>query len=66
MAIYHESLSSMVHFPVNHVKELELSDNCAKQKVNGWGRFLLYSDVNFAAVHTLKREQRWSVNSSSL
>ena len=27
MAIYLESLSSMVHFPFNHVKELELSHN---------------------------------------
>ena len=29
----------MVHFPFNHVKELELSHNCAKRKVKIWGRF---------------------------
>ena len=41
MAIYLESLSSMVHFPFNHVKELELSNNCAKLQVKTWGRFFL-------------------------
>ena len=39
MAIYLESLSSMVHFPFNHVKELELSHTCAKRQVKVWGRF---------------------------
>ena len=38
MAIYLESLSSMVHFPFNYVKELELSHNCAKRKVRVSGR----------------------------
>ena len=33
MAIYLESLSSMVNFPFNHVKELELSYNYAKRQV---------------------------------
>ena len=40
MAIYLESLSSMVHFPFNHMKELELSYNCAKRQVKAWGRFV--------------------------
>ena len=31
-----ETLSSMVHFPFNHLKELELSHNCAKLKVKVW------------------------------
>ena len=42
MATYLESLSSMVHFPSNHVKELELSHNCEKRQVRqvkAWGRF---------------------------
>ena len=38
MAIHLESLSSMVHFPFNHVKELEFSYNCAKRQVKAWGR----------------------------
>ena len=41
MAVYLESLSSMIHFPFNHVKELDLSHNCAKRKVEAWGRFFL-------------------------
>ena len=41
LAIYVESLSSMVQFPFNHVKELELSNNCAKQQVKAWDRFFL-------------------------
>ena len=43
MAIYLESLSSMVHFPFNHVKELELSHNCAKRQVKAWADFFLQS-----------------------
>ena len=39
MAIYLESLSSMVHFSFNHVKELELSHICAKRQVKAKGRF---------------------------
>ena len=38
MAITLESLSSMVHFPFNHVKELDLGHNCAKRQVKAWGR----------------------------
>ena len=41
VAIYLESLSSMVHFPFNHVKEFELSHNCVKRQVKAWGRFFL-------------------------
>ena len=41
MAIYLESLSSMEHFPCNHVKELELGHNCAKRQVKAWGGFFL-------------------------
>ena len=41
MAIYLESLPSMVHFPFNHVKELELSHNCAKWQVKAWGSTLI-------------------------
>ena len=26
-------------FPFNHVKELELSHNCAKRQIKSWGRF---------------------------
>ena len=33
-------------FPFNHVKELELSHNCAKLQVKAWGRFF-YSDWKF-------------------
>ena len=36
--MHFESLLSMVHF-FNHVKELELSHNCAKRKVKAWDRF---------------------------
>ena len=54
MAIYLESLSSMVYFPFNHVKELELSHNCAKPQVKAWGRFFFYSDLKFTAIHSLK------------
>ena len=39
IAIYLESLLSMVHFPFNRVKELEVSHNCAKRQVKAWGRF---------------------------
>ena len=39
MLIYLESLSSMVHFPFNHEKELDLSHNCAKRQVKAWDRF---------------------------
>ena len=39
MTIFLESLSSMVRFLFNHVKELELSHNCAKRQVKGCGRF---------------------------
>ena len=39
MAFYLESLSSMVHFPFNHVKEFELSHNCAERQIKAWGRF---------------------------
>ena len=41
MVIYLKSLSSMVHFPFDHMKELELGHNCAKQQVKAWGRFFL-------------------------
>ena len=40
MAIYLESLACMVHFPFNHMNELELSYNCAKRHVKAWGRFV--------------------------
>ena len=50
MAIYLESLSSMVHFPFNHVKVLELSHDCAKRKIEAWDRFFL----KFTAIHSLK------------
>ena len=40
MAIYLKSLSSMVHFPFDHVKELELSHNCAS-KSKLWVDFFL-------------------------
>ena len=33
-----ESLTSMVHFPFNHVKELELSHHCAKWEIKACGR----------------------------
>ena len=65
MAIYLESLSGMVHFPFNHVKEFEISHTCAKGQVKAWARFF-YTDLKFKAIHSLKREERWSVNSSSL
>ena len=39
--VYLESLLSMLHFPVNPVEELELSQNFAKQQVQAWGRFFL-------------------------
>ena len=39
MAIYLENLSSMGHFPFNHVKELEINHNCPKRQVKAWGRF---------------------------
>ena len=39
MVVYLESLSSVVHFPFNHVKELKLSHDCAKRQVKAWGRF---------------------------
>ena len=34
------SLACMVHFPFNHMNELELSYNCAKRHVKAWGRFV--------------------------
>ena len=40
MAIYLDSLACMVHFPLNHMNELELSYNCAKRHVKAWGRFV--------------------------
>ena len=40
MAIYLESLACMVHFPFNHMNELELSYDFAKQHVKAWGRFV--------------------------
>ena len=51
MAIYLESLSSMVNFPFNHVKELELSHNCATRQVKAWGR-LFYIDLKFTVIHS--------------
>ena len=66
MAIYLESLSSMVHFPFNHVKELE---SLVITVPNGKSKFaadFFCSDLKFTAVHSLKGEERWSVNSSSL
>ena len=36
MAIYLESLSDMVHFRFNHVKELDVSHNCAKRQGKAW------------------------------
>ena len=53
MAIYLESLSSLVHFPFNHVKELELSHNCAKRK-SKLGADFFDSDLKFTAAHSLK------------
>ena len=44
MAIYLNSLSSMVHFSFNHVKELELSHNSAKRK-SKLGEDFFYSDL---------------------
>ena len=35
-----ESLACMVHFPFNHMNELELSYNYAKRHVKSWGRFV--------------------------
>ena len=40
MAIYLESLTCMMHFPFNHMNELELSCNCAKRHVKAWGRIV--------------------------
>ena len=40
MEIYLESLACMVHFPFNHMNELELSCNCAKRHVKAWDRFV--------------------------
>ena len=39
MAIYLESLWSMVHFHFNRVKELELSHDSAKRQVKAWDIF---------------------------
>ena len=43
MTLYLKSLSNTVHFPFNHVKELELGHNCAKRQVKAvaWRRFFL-------------------------
>ena len=54
MAIYLESLSSIVHFPFNYVKELELSHNCAKRQVKAWADFFSTSDLKFTDKHSLK------------
>ena len=53
MAIYREILSSMVHFPFNQVKELELSHDCAKRQVK-LGTDFFHSDLKFTAIHSLK------------
>ena len=52
-AIYLESLSSMVHFLFNHVKELGLGHNCANGK-SKLGADFFYSDLKFTAIHSLK------------
>ena len=55
MAIYLvESLLSMVHFPFNHVNELDLSHNCAKRGKSKLGADFFFSDLKFMAVHSLK------------
>ena len=46
-----ESLSSMVHFPFNRVKKLELSNNCAKRQVKVWDRLFFCSDLKFTAIY---------------
>ena len=43
MAINLERLSRVLHFLFNHVKELELSYNCAKLQVKTWTDFSLQS-----------------------
>ena len=53
MPIYLESLSSMVHFPFNQVKEINLSHNCANGKSNNGADFF-YNGMKFTAIHSLK------------
>ena len=66
MAIYLESLACMMHFPFNHMDELELSYNCAKRHVSDSGQICFCSDLKFTAIHSLKCEEGLSVNFSSL
>ena len=53
--IYLESLPIIVHF-LNHVTELVLSQNCAKQQVKALvgGGIFYCSDLKFRAVHSFK------------
>ena len=66
MALYLESLLSMVHF-YNHIKELELSQNCAKRQVKAWGRLFSvvyfifsWSKTNYEEFSDLKRIEKSS------
>ena len=58
MAIYLQNLSSMTHFPFNHVKELELGLNFAKQQVKAWGQIFFHSDLKCTAIHSLNSEEQ--------
>ena len=53
MAIYLGSLSSIVHFAFNHVKELELSHTVPNGN-SKLGADFFYSDSKFTAIHSLK------------
>ena len=54
MGSYLESLSSMVHFLFNHVKELELSHKLCQTASQSLGPTFFYSDLEFTAIHSLK------------
>ena len=58
MVIYLDGLSGVVHFPFNHVKELELGYNCAKWQIKAFSRFLstnseIYGYTQFELRRTL-------------